>query len=162
MIIKLMFHVSASVACKIVSTKPNLELIWARSDPVNTCLMLQGAEEAVDEQIGRLLLCSCVVVLHKDDVKLTMGLRNTRKVLVFKYCFHPLFHLLPRFSSFCSTFTTAPGTRSEGSASTAPSCRVRFTSPRSWWPRRSAAWWTWWARSESSPWSLQWDPSWVF
>lgn len=140
-----------------------LELIWARSDPVNTCLMHQGPEEhPVDEQIRRLLRRSCVMVLHKDDVKLTMGLRNSRKVLVFNYCFHPLFHLQPRFLSFCSTSTTAPGTRSEGSASTAPSCRVRFTSPRSWWPPRSVAWWMWLAQSESSPWWLQWDPSWVF
>lgn len=139
-----------------------LELMWTRSDPVNTCLVLQGLEEAVDEQIRRLLLCSCVMALHKDDVKLTMGLRNLRKVLVFKYCFHPLFYLLPHFLSFHSTFTTALGTRSEGLASTAPSCRVRFTSPRSWWPPHSAAWWTWSARSESSPWWLQWDPSWVF
>lgn len=46
--------------------------------------MLQGPEEhPVDEQIRRLLLWHCVMVLHKDDVKLTMGLRNSRKVLVF-------------------------------------------------------------------------------
>lgn len=51
-----------------------LELIWTRSDPVNTCLVQQGPEEhPVDEQIRRLWLWSCVMVLHKDDVKLTTG-----------------------------------------------------------------------------------------
>lgn len=44
-----MFHV------KLFLQNLLLELIWTRSDPVNTCLVLQGGE-VVDEQIRRLLL----------------------------------------------------------------------------------------------------------
>ncbi|XP_016096371.1 solute carrier family 45 member 4-like isoform X2 [Sinocyclocheilus grahami] len=66
----------------------------------------------------------------------------------------------PSESNSC-TSSTAPATPSEVSASTAPSCRVRCTSLRSWWHRRWARWWTQWAVCVSFPCWPPAAPSWA-